>query len=211
MIRAISSFEKLKNKCNRCSHYTTEREQPTYDVAQFTTWLDHTKSLYGIAKALDFIHTRNLHPWCQLIMIHFWCLIRISHTASPNSLSMPTCLTDGHRSLNAAGWKVWVVHHHWKSLSFHYYVKLLRQGPCRTKSAISIGTALQTHHRATFPTGLWFIPVKYVINSGHDDVIKWKHFPRYWPLCREFTGRRGIHRTKASDMELWCFLWSAPE
>ena len=40
----------------------------------------------------------------------------------------------------------------------------------------------------------------------HDDVIKWKHFPRYWPFVR------GIHRstvnslTKASDAELWCFL-----
>ena len=22
----------------------------------------------------------------------------------------------------------------------------------------------------------------------HDDVIKWKHFPRNWPLCGEFTG-----------------------
>ena len=33
-----------------------------------------------------------------------------------------------------------------------------------------------------------------------DDVIKWKHFPRYWPFVR----------TKASDAELWC-LWSAPE
>ena len=44
-----------------------------------------------------------------------------------------------------------------------------------------------------------------------DDVIKWKHFPRYWAFVR------GIHRspvnslTKASDAELWCFLWSAPE
>ena len=41
----------------------------------------------------------------------------------------------------------------------------------------------------------------------HDDVIKWRHFPRYWPFVR------GIHRwiplTKASDAELWCFLWSA--
>ena len=38
----------------------------------------------------------------------------------------------------------------------------------------------------------------------YDDVIKWKHFPRYWPFVR------GIHRwiplTKASDTELWCFL-----
>ena len=34
----------------------------------------------------------------------------------------------------------------------------------------------------------------------HADVIKWKHFPRYW-----------LSHTKASDAELWCFLWSAPE
>ena len=29
-------------------------------------------------------------------------------------------------------------------------------------------------------------------------------------LCGEFTGPRWIPRTKASDAELWCFLWSAP-
>ena len=45
----------------------------------------------------------------------------------------------------------------------------------------------------------------------HDDVIKWKHFPRYWPFVREFTGRRWIPRTKASDAELWCFFLSASE
>ena len=28
----------------------------------------------------------------------------------------------------------------------------------------------------------------------HDDVIKWKHFPRYWPFVR-------------GDAELWCFLF----
>ena len=39
----------------------------------------------------------------------------------------------------------------------------------------------------------------------HDDVIKWKHFPLYWPFVR------GIHRsiTEASDAELWSFLWFA--
>ena len=30
-------------------------------------------------------------------------------------------------------------------------------------------------------------------------------------LCGEFTRHRRIPRTKASDAELWCFLWSAPE
>ena len=47
------------------------------------------------------------------------------------------------------------------------------------------------------------------VSWKHDDVIKWKHFPRNWPFVREiFTGSRWIHRTKASDAELWCFLWS---
>ena len=31
------------------------------------------------------------------------------------------------------------------------------------------------------------------------------------PLCGEFTGHGRIPLTKASDAELWCFLWSAPE
>ena len=30
-------------------------------------------------------------------------------------------------------------------------------------------------------------------------------------LCREFTGHRWTPRTQASDSELWCFLWFAPE
>ena len=30
-------------------------------------------------------------------------------------------------------------------------------------------------------------------------------------LCGEFTGPRWIPRTKASNAELWCFLWSASE
>ena len=30
------------------------------------------------------------------------------------------------------------------------------------------------------------------------------------PLCGEFTGHRWIPLSKASDVELWCFLWSVP-
>ena len=41
----------------------------------------------------------------------------------------------------------------------------------------------------------------------HDDTIKWKHIPRYWPLCGEFTGHRWIPRIKASDAELWCLFF----
>ena len=45
----------------------------------------------------------------------------------------------------------------------------------------------------------------------HDDVIKWKHSPRYWPFVRGIHRPRWIPLIKASDAELWCFLWSAPE
>ena len=31
------------------------------------------------------------------------------------------------------------------------------------------------------------------------------------PLCGEYTDHRWNPRTKASDAELWCFLWSVPE
>ena len=50
---------------------------------------------------------------------------------------------------------------------------------------------------------LWCV-MDYVL-TNHDDVIKWKHFPRCWPFVREFTGHRWIPLTKASDAELWCF------
>ena len=45
----------------------------------------------------------------------------------------------------------------------------------------------------------------------HDDAIKWKHFPRNWPFVRGIHRSRWIPHTKASDAELWCFLWSEPE
>ena len=39
----------------------------------------------------------------------------------------------------------------------------------------------------------------------HDDVIKWKHFPRNWPFVRGIHRSRWIPHTKASDAELLMF------
>ena len=53
-----------------------------------------------------------------------------------------------------------------------------------------------------------------IVPSLHDDVIKWKHFPRYCALWGEFTGDRSIPSqrpvTRSFDAELWFFL-SPPE
>ena len=40
---------------------------------------------------------------------------------------------------------------------------------------------------------------------SHDDVIKWKYFPRYWLLCWEFTGHRSIPPTLTylDTLEYW--------
>ena len=38
--------------------------------------------------------------------------------------------------------------------------------------------------------------------SFHDDVIKWKHFPRNWPFVRGIHRYRWIPHTKSSDAEL---------
>ena len=53
---------------------------------------------------------------------------------------------------------------------------------------------------------------KFGFRAPQDDyVIKWGHFPRYWPFVWRIHRSRLIPLTKASDAELWCFLWSAPE
>ena len=56
-----------------------------------------------------------------------------------------------------------------------------------------------SHLLSSAVTGRW----DNVTNWCHDDVIKWKLFPRYWPLCGQFTGHRWIYITKASDAGLW--------
>ena len=49
-------------------------------------------------------------------------------------------------------------------------------------------------------------PVSYMMTSSIG-----KFYRVTGPLCGEFTGHRWIPHTKASDVELWCFLWSTPE
>ena len=38
-----------------------------------------------------------------------------------------------------------------------------------------------------------------IVNQCHDDVIKWKHFPRYWPFFV-----RGIHLSPVNHKSQWC-------
>ena len=82
-----------------------------------------------------------------------------------------------------------------------------------TKGLIFISMQSMSHDRKPFrikwysigAIWLWFdlcfqsITYCYMIYTYHDDVIKWKHFPRYWPLVR------GIHRSPvdSSHKDQW--------
>ena len=53
---------------------------------------------------------------------------------------------------------------------------------------------------------LLILVIKHMMTSSNGDI-----FRVAGPLCGEFTGHRWIPLTKASNAELWRFLWSAPE
>ena len=80
--------------------------------------------------------------------------------------------------------------------------------PCWPRSISPYGfTRPQCVNHLCFVVKVWeILSSRY---TWHDDVIKWKHFPRYWPFVRGI--HRWIPRTKDGDAELWCFLWSTPE
>ena len=46
---------------------------------------------------------------------------------------------------------------------------------------------------STGPESTYVIAVSFLFIFSHDDVIKWKHFPRYWPFVR------GIHRSPVNS------------
>ena len=50
----------------------------------------------------------------------------------------------------------------------------------------------------------WFWPRFFMMTSSNGNIFRVTGH-----LCGEFTGLRWIPRTKASDAELWCFLWCA--
>ena len=63
-------------------------------------------------------------------------------------------------------------------------------------------------HLREKPAITYKIPLAMMMNrKAHDDVIKWKHFPRNWPFVRGLHRSRWIPLTKASDVELWCFFF----
>ena len=68
---------------------------------------------------------------------------------------------------------------------------------------------LRIAHIPIFTRQLWHFSISHCdlvpYTCFHDDVIKSKYFPRYWPFVRGI--HRWLSRTKASDAERWYFFY----
>ena len=71
---------------------------------------------------------------------------------------------------------------------------LLTMSPIHIMRGMSIMYHVKYHTNINKNNISWFIA--WLINciSQHDDVIKWKHFPRYWPFVQ------GIHLTPGNSL-----------
>ena len=86
------------------------------------------------------------------------------------------------------------------------YLRLLSE----QRIALSCHFPWSTHLGTSFEENIGNV-FGLIVNDNQNQIIKWKHFPRYWPFVR------GIHRWPVNsphngrDAELWCFLWSEPK
>ena len=70
--------------------------------------------------------------------------------------------------------------------------------------------SFSTKHRASMD---WAETTARRDEKYHDDVIKWKHFPRYWPFVRgiHWSPVNSPHKGQWRGALMFSFLWSASE
>ena len=89
--------------------------------------------------------------------------------------------------------------------------------PCRYISSLNVRCYLSDFRNIIRAATKTFAPeetrtIYYQIYNNSIDMMTSSNgnvFRVTGPLCGEFTGDRWIPHTRASDAELWCFLWSA--
>ena len=77
----------------------------------------------------------------------------------------------------------------WNSLKIY----LVKQSLVRIHAFVVLVTLAYTEHEQCKYTKDFFSAGWPSVTNLHDDVIKWKHFPRYWPFVR------GIHRSPVNS------------
>ena len=94
---------------------------------------------------------------------------------------------------------IWYVHQEWMLLNSAWHIV------CSTRCHYTVCRWWDLWH-ATHTYMRTVSPRDFIMMTSSNGNI----FRVTGPLCGEFTGHRLIPLTKASDAELWCFLWSSP-
>ena len=118
------------------------------------------------------------------------------------------------RAGNAENVSIWWRHHGYENtfrIAGHYchqWIPLAKRQQCRGLVCLVVNRSRLSKKQFGFPV-IW--------DATRRRCRQWRKmmtlsngniFRVTGPLCREFTGNRCIPLTKASDAELWCFLWS---
>ena len=89
-------------------------------------------------------------------------------------------------------YRKWVIHVLQRKSYYFRFVTLVRNGPNLTLYKSPDEVSRRQHNETLKPS--WFARSWSKLSSRfHDDVIKWKHFPRYWPFVR------GIHQSPVNS------------
>ena len=166
-------------------------------LAQVTAWCHQATSHY-----LSQCWHRFLSPYGVTGHIGLTCIEpRRSHVNKVNILHAEALLMQGARVLAAM------------VLVFIQWVEMLLTVWISYSCSILylLHTTFQVHYlnqywpRSMMPHG-FYRPQWCIMTSSNGNIFRVTGY-----LCGEFTDHRWIPLTKASDVELWCLLWFAPE
>ena len=141
--------------------------------------------------------------WAQPMRHHVTLKCRLSLTEH-----IPGMIPAANSSSMRTGYGIFFIHI-LTNIHATFRSLLTRNDVCKTDIFYFIGSTVYCGNVTEIT--IWDGWLCMLMNYTHDDVIKWKHCPRYWPFVRGIHRSRWIPRTKASGAELWYFLWSAPE
>ena len=164
-------------------------------IIQTNTWYQHPYIL--IVKSLEITWRPN---YCNQFENQATETHKMKWTVPNLNLSCIDFKRIGYQ-FTRPGWEIFGTHQN-RAVSYIAYTKFHLPRPV-IHSPSQIFACIGERPGASFPACR---PVQFMMTSSNGNI-----FRVTGPLCGEFTGHRWIPRIKASDAELWCFLWSVPE
>ena len=147
-----------------------------------------------------------------VVRIMAWCLPgdkqwyepdyrRIYVSLGLNELTLTETLVDSESNVSNDCRGILNIYNNWHFHFRHFSFSAFVEETCRCFSNLYLA-AFRDKMKPGTGVHLWEI----MMTSSNGNIFRVTDH-----LCGEFTSPRWIPHTKASDAELWCFLWSASE